>query len=53
MATISNPPDHGQPAELSACHRSWRAPIDPVLTAVLTAMAPESGPPGMKRRLAV
>jgi hypothetical protein len=49
MATISNPPDHGQPAELSACHRSWRAPIDPVLTAVLTATATESGPPGMKR----
>ena len=49
MATISNPPDHGQPAKLSACHRSWRAPTDPVLTAALTAMATESGPPGMNR----
>jgi hypothetical protein len=47
MATISNPPDHGQPAKLSACHRSWRAPTDPVVTAALTAMATESGPPGI------
>jgi hypothetical protein len=47
MATINNLPDHGQPAKLSACHRSGRAPTDPVLTAALTAMATESGPPGM------
>jgi len=40
MATISNPPDQGQPAKLSACHRSWRAPTDPVLTAALTQLNP-------------